>query len=523
MAGDDRVLPETRALGAFIVPFLLVAFPLLYFFPDDTGNWWAWEIRPSMTALIMGAGYIAGAYFFVQVARATRWHRVHLGFLPITAFTAFLGVATISYWDWFDHDHVAFWIWTALYFTTPFLVPLAWLRNRRADPGTLESAGDRYLERRVRSTLIAAGLVQFAIAGVLIASPSTMVDIWPWTLDSLAAASLATWFALPGVTALMTGIDGRWSAIRITLESQLIGLALILLATARSWEQFDKSNALTYVFAGGIALLLVGLAAALELHGAPDAPGARQQRRRGGAVTPRCSLYPDRAQRDAPVRRAAGQRAARLDTHAGEARRQRWSAAAGPANEAPGLRPSELRDALGVERVGPPTVPGLARPRQLNRRDGARRCRDARRVERAPVEARAGAHGGLLGRLGARRQAELHVERRRHERRDDVRAAQLLDLDAPRSGRRPVDLRERVPVSALQPDAPVVGADLAARRRDDRQGGLAARSARDADREPVGRRLDLGDVLGWGVVRSKVVEHEPVVGDVAAHLVVDRV
>ena len=55
-------------------------------------------------------------------------------------------------------------------------------------------------------------------------------------------------------------LDGRWSAIRITLESQLIGLALIQLATVRAWEQFDKSNALTYVFAGGIALLLFGLA-----------------------------------------------------------------------------------------------------------------------------------------------------------------------------------------------------------------------------------------------------------------------
>jgi hypothetical protein len=245
----------------FIVPFLLVAFPLLYLFPNDTGNWWAWEIRPSMTALIMGAGYIAGGYFFVRVARATRWHRVHLGFLPITAFTAFLGIATIIYWDWFDHDHVAFWIWTGLYFATPFLVPLAWLRNRQTDPGTLESPEDRYLARPIQTTLLAVGLGQFVVAVVLIASPSTMVDIWPWRLDDLAAASLAAWFALPGVTALMMGIDGRWSAIRITLESQLIGLALILLATARAWEQFDKSNALSYVFAGGIALLLVGLAA----------------------------------------------------------------------------------------------------------------------------------------------------------------------------------------------------------------------------------------------------------------------
>jgi hypothetical protein len=261
LARDDRVLPETRVLGAVIVPFLLVAFPLLYFFPNDTHNWWAWGIRPSMTALIMGAGYIAGAYFFVRVATATRWHRVHLGFLPITAFTAFLGVATIVYWDRFDHDHVAFWLWTFLYFTTPILVPIAWLRNRRTDPGTLEPTDDRSLPQVVRTTLMAAGLTQVAIAVVLIASPSTMIDIWPWKLTELAAATLGAWFALPGVTALMMGIDGRWSAIRITLESQLIGLALILLATARSWEQFDKDNELTYVFAGGIALLLIGLAA----------------------------------------------------------------------------------------------------------------------------------------------------------------------------------------------------------------------------------------------------------------------
>ena len=165
------------------------------------------------------------------------------------------------YWDRFDHDHVAFWIWTGLYLTTPVLVPLTWLRNRQTDPGTLESAEDRYLPQGVRSILKAAGLLQIAIAVVLLASPSTMIDIWPWTLTQLGAATLGAWFALPGVTALMMGIDGRWSAIRITLESQLIGLALILLATARAWEQFDKSNAITYVFAGGIAILLVGLAA----------------------------------------------------------------------------------------------------------------------------------------------------------------------------------------------------------------------------------------------------------------------
>ena len=68
---DDRVFRSTRVLGAVIVPFLLVAFALLYFFPDDTRHWFAWDVQPTITPLVMGAGYIAGAYFFVR-SRARR-------------------------------------------------------------------------------------------------------------------------------------------------------------------------------------------------------------------------------------------------------------------------------------------------------------------------------------------------------------------------------------------------------------------------------------------------------------------
>ena len=134
MIKDDRVLGATRVLGAVIVPFLLVAFALLYLFPGDTAHWFAWTIKPRMTPLIMGAGYIAGGYFFLRVVTASHWHRVHLGFLPIAAFTIFMAVATFSHLDRFDKDHVAFWIWIVLYVVTPVLVPLTWLRNRATDP-----------------------------------------------------------------------------------------------------------------------------------------------------------------------------------------------------------------------------------------------------------------------------------------------------------------------------------------------------------------------------------------------------
>ena len=257
---DDRVFPETRLLGAVIVPFLAVAFALLYFFPDDTRHWFAWDVQPTITPLIMGAGYIAGAYFFVRVALETRWHRIHVGFLPVTAFTLFMAIGTFNHLDRFATAHVAFWIWVGLYVTTPILVPLAWWRNRATDPGTPEP-GEPPLPGFVRPLLLAAGAAQSAVALVLLLMPMTMIEQWPWQLTPLTAQTLGGWFALPGVTALMMGLDGRWSAIRITLESQLIGLALILLGTFRAWEDVDTSNALAYVFVAGIACLFVSLLA----------------------------------------------------------------------------------------------------------------------------------------------------------------------------------------------------------------------------------------------------------------------
>jgi hypothetical protein len=257
---DDQVLPQTRLLGAVIVPFLLVAFALLYLFPDDTAHWFAWPIKPRMTPLIMGAGYISGSYFFVRVVLARRWHTVHLGFLPITAFTVFMAVATFGHLDRFDKHHVAFWIWTALYVATPVLVPLVWWRNHATDPRRPER-GDVVLPAQLRRVLLAAGGVQSVVATILLLSPSTMIDVWPWALTPLTAQVLGGWFALPGVVALLMAIDGRWSAIRVTLHSQLIGLSLILLGVIRAWDDFDTSNAVTYLFVGGLGALLGGLIA----------------------------------------------------------------------------------------------------------------------------------------------------------------------------------------------------------------------------------------------------------------------
>ena len=92
---DDRVLPETRWVAVLLIPFLLGGFALLYFWPDDTARLFAWTIRPRFTPLLMGSGYLMGAYFFAQVYRTPAWHRVGAGFPAIATFAM-----STAAWKW---------------------------------------------------------------------------------------------------------------------------------------------------------------------------------------------------------------------------------------------------------------------------------------------------------------------------------------------------------------------------------------------------------------------------------------
>jgi len=53
---DDRILLQTRLVLIVVVPFLLLAFLILFIFPDLSGERFAWAIKPHMTALFIGSG-----------------------------------------------------------------------------------------------------------------------------------------------------------------------------------------------------------------------------------------------------------------------------------------------------------------------------------------------------------------------------------------------------------------------------------------------------------------------------------
>ena len=255
-ARGDRVRPPTRALAYAIVPFLVAAFAVLYPVPGDTDRLFAWHIASPLTAMLLGSAYLGGAYFFVRAARATVWHTIKGGFVPVGIFATLLGVATVLHWQVFNHRHVAFWLWVLLYFTTPLLIFGVWLYNRRDEP---PPAADEVLLPRVAAQVIRGmGVAAVATGALLFLMPATTARWWPWPVTPLTARVLGAILCL-GAAGVAAPADRRWSTIRLPVQVALIMLVLMLVAGLRARAEF-ADTAVTWLFAAGFGVVTAALA-----------------------------------------------------------------------------------------------------------------------------------------------------------------------------------------------------------------------------------------------------------------------
>lgn len=257
-AVPDRILAPTRWVAAGIVPVLTAAFVLLYLFPTRTKALWAWTIRPPLTPMIMGGGYLSGAYLFLRVARGRRWHCVGWAFLGTIAFATLLGVATFLHWPIFNHRHVSFFAWLSLYVVTPVLLPWLWLKNRRTDPRRPEP-GEVLIPRPVRLAVGAFGLAQLTFAVAMFVRPALAIDRWPWRLSPLTARTLAAFLAFPAVTWACFLLDDRWSSFQVPIETTTMGLALVAVAVAIRSGDLTASGPTVALYVALLAATVVAL------------------------------------------------------------------------------------------------------------------------------------------------------------------------------------------------------------------------------------------------------------------------
>ncbi len=262
---DDRLLASTRWVSTAVTPVLSAAFVILYLFPGSTMRLWGWMVCLHMSAYVIGAGYLAGAYFFTRVSRSREWHRVGVGFVATTVFSIMLLWVTVLHWGVFNHDHVSFWAWLALYTTTPLLLPLLWVNNRRTDP--IEVAPDDvHVLRPLRVVVGIGGAAQLAFAAWMFLWPDAAAGAWPWHIDVATLRSVSAFVAFPAVTWFWFLFESRWSCFRITQQTATLGLLFITLGAVLSRGDFRSAGRYWfYVTLVGSALALnVTLYVAME-------------------------------------------------------------------------------------------------------------------------------------------------------------------------------------------------------------------------------------------------------------------
>ncbi|GAA1944336.1 hypothetical protein [Microbacterium deminutum] len=245
---DDGILPGTRWVAIFIIPFLVAAVILLFGFPTRTGELFAWPIAPSLSAYLLASAYLGGIWFFVRVATARRWHHVRHGYPAVVVFAAALLVATLLHLDRFSMN-LSFIVWFTLYATTPFVIAVVAIVQRPRDPGTADTP-DVLIPGFMRVGLAVTGACAFVTGAVMFVAPQAATAFWAWQVTPLTAQALGAVLSLTGVVNAALLWDARWSAFRILFQAQLLSLAAIVLSLVGGHAELLWDRPMTPVFIG---------------------------------------------------------------------------------------------------------------------------------------------------------------------------------------------------------------------------------------------------------------------------------
>jgi hypothetical protein len=290
---DDQILPRTRRVALVVFLILVPAVIVLWGTPDHTADRWAWTIKPHLTAIFLGSGYGAGAFFFWRTYRAERWHPSSAGVLGASVFAALMLLATLLHWSKFNHGHApflaafAFWGWTIVYIISPPIVFGLWWRNRKADAGD-PVPGETLMPASVLLATRAFAVAALVGAAVFYLSTATAADLWPWKLTPLTARVLASFTAQVGVGAMALSFEWRWSGWRLIIQTFFVATALLLVGAARASGDFQGAGWKAAVYVGGLVaadLALLILYLRMERAGARRGPRAESGRPAGGPAS----------------------------------------------------------------------------------------------------------------------------------------------------------------------------------------------------------------------------------------------
>lgn len=232
-------VPVLRPVRALLVAFgvlTLLAVAALFVRPETTDRFFAWTIKPPLTAAFLGAAYAAGCTLVVLSLRASAWVHARASIVTILVFTVLTLYATLAHLDRFHlgvddtFARGAAWFWLGVYVVVPVVLVVLLVLQARAS-GT-HPARERPLPRWLAVALALQAAVLLVVGGLLFVRPG-LLAAWPWPLTPLTSRAVGAWLISFGVAAGAALVENDLARLRVPAIAYLVFALAELVALLR--------------------------------------------------------------------------------------------------------------------------------------------------------------------------------------------------------------------------------------------------------------------------------------------------
>jgi hypothetical protein len=259
-----RISVGARIFVVAATIFVAAAGVSLFFLSEQTHLYFAWTIKPPLTAAFLGAGYLTVTTALAIGLLEHEWARIRVGVWVVATGLILILIATLLHLDRFHLRSPVWsaqawaWTWLFLYIAlVPGLIVALW-QQRRMSGAELPAASG--LGGWLKWCMRLLGVLMLAIGGSLFIAPAATAPLWPWALTPLTARMVGAFYAAFAVSLFATVKENDYRRIHTAAGAYIVFALLQFVNILRypdvNWEQ-PRGWLLAFVY---FALLIVGSA-----------------------------------------------------------------------------------------------------------------------------------------------------------------------------------------------------------------------------------------------------------------------
>lgn len=221
--GFDRVGIIQCFLAAFFVLWFLIL--------PKAGIYFAWPVKPELTALFLGAGFILRSYFGYHLWRDKYWYTVRWSLYGDYAFLSVLFISTwwhISEMNWHldgvsdglrIFSLVIVHVWLLAYTFEPLTIFLLHPRDAEANAPVPANLSEGELQMPLKSALLAIFYVGTAMWALFFFTPAFANIRWAWELNTFDSRIMSAWFAGSAVWSITMYFMKDWAEVKMGVRA----------------------------------------------------------------------------------------------------------------------------------------------------------------------------------------------------------------------------------------------------------------------------------------------------------------